>query len=107
MSWNLVAHREITRARSPSALFWLLRGCKKDGRTSGNSMVPRGPQLRTAVVMGSRGGLRKCSSLGIMNLAYTSSQPAKSSFQSQRRAARNRTSVGRLGKYSPASKLCT
>jgi len=36
---------------------------------------------------------------------YDLLQPAKSSFQSDRSAERKLTSVGRLGKYSPASTL--
>ena len=42
---------------------------------------------------------------GVRVQFYTLSQPSKMSSQSHRSAARKCTSVGRLGKYSPASTL--
>ena len=42
---------------------------------------------------------------GLLDLVYALSQPAKSSPQPQRNTDFKRASVGKLGKYSPASTL--
>ena len=48
---------------------------------------------------------RTLMTFGVRVQFYTLSQPSKMSSQSHRSVARKRTSVGRLGKYSPASTL--
>lgn len=42
----------------------------------------------------------------VSRICYMFAQPENNSFQSQRKAAHRRASVGKLGKYSPASTLC-